>query len=221
MISIHLPAELWQSVSAANSCHLVVEHKGNKPLSVRTTEYGGFLYTAFATMWGPYGIAIKPYIDAYRLLPASVYVGETTLVYRDEKAIQAGLRERGDHTGLIVSAKGKSMVCAERVRFFLDLPSTRPLSFADAKDYDESQRKSGWRALRFKGKGREWLSLRGHPVAVYRDHSTLHKDYAVLFWGAKGEIHELFIDNDVILSPLGELQTAPSVTTPESQLALF
>jgi hypothetical protein len=221
MVSIQLPAELWQAVAAANSCHLAAEHKGSKPLPVRTAEYGGLLYTAFATMWGPYGEASKPYIDAYRLIPTSVYAGETTLVYHDEEAIQAGIRERGDHTGLMVSVNGRSMVCAERVRFVLGLPGTRPLSLADAEDYDERRRRSGWRALWFNGKEPEWFSLRGHPVAVYRDHSTLHKDHAVLFWGAEGEIHELSIDDDVILSPPGELQTAPSVATPEGQLALF
>ncbi|MBU9211668.1 hypothetical protein [Burkholderia multivorans] len=221
MGSIQIPAEHWEAMAAANSCHMAAEHKGNKPLPVRTAEYGGFLYTAFATMWGRYGGAIQPYVDAYRLLPPSVYTGETTLVYHDEKAIKAGLRERGDHTGLIVSANGKLMVCAEGVRFILGLPGTRPLSLAEAKDYDERQRRSGWRALWFSGKEPEWFSLRGHPVAVYRDHSTLHEDHAVLLWKAKGEIHELSIDDDVVLSLAEELQTAPSVATPEGQLALF
>jgi hypothetical protein len=222
MGSIQIPAERWEAMAAANSCHLAAEHKGkgNKPLPVRTAEYEGFLYTAFRTVWGAYGGNMRPHVDAYRLLPASLYTGETTLVYHDEEAIQAGLRERGDHTGLIVSANGKPMVCAERVRFILDLPGTRPLSLAEAKDYDERQRRSGWRALWFGSKEPEWFSLRGHPVAVYRDHSTLHEDHAVLLWKAKGEIHELSIDDDVVLSPK-ELQTLPSVVAPEGQLALF
>lgn len=169
-------------------------------------------------MYGPYGEARKPYIDAYRLLPTSVYVGETTLVYHDEEAIQAGLRERGEHTGLIVSVNGKWMVCAERVRFVLGLPGTRPLSQPEAKAYDERQRKSGWRALWFNGRRPEWFSLHGHPVAVYREHATLGKDMAVLFWKLDGEIHELSIDSDVSLSPPEELRTVPS---DEGQLALF
>lgn len=221
MGSIQIPAEHWEAMAAANSCQIAVEHKGGKPIPVRTAEHGGFLYTAFSTMWGPYGKAVQPYVEAYRLLPPSVCTGETTLVYHDEKAILAGLRERGDHTGLIVSANGKLMVCAERVRFILGLPGTRPLSLAEAKDYDERQRSSGWRALWFSGKEPEWFSLRGHPVAVYRDHKTLGDDYAVLLWKGNGQIHELSIANDVILSPVEEL-TAPSVVaTPEGQLALF
>ncbi len=218
MGSILIPAEQWEAMAAANSCNVAAEHKGNKPLPVRTAEYGGFLYTAFSAMYGPYGEARKPYIDAYRLLPTSVYVGETTLVYHDEEAIQAGLRERGEHTGLIVSVNGKWMVCAERVRFVLGLPGTRPLSQPEAKAYDERQRKSGWRALWFNGRRPEWFSLHGHPVAVYREHATLGKDMAVLFWKLDGEIHELSIDSDVSLSPPEELHTVPS---DEGQLALF
>jgi len=220
MGSIQIPAEHWEAMAAANSCHMAVEHKGNKPLPVRTAGHGGFLYTAFTTVWGAYGGDMQPYVDAYRLLPPSLYTGETTMVYHDEQAIQAGLRERGDHTGLIVSVDGKLMVCAERIRFILDLPGTRPLSQSEAKDYDERQRRSGWRALWFGSKEPEWFSLRGHPVAVYRDHCTLHEDRAVLLWGAKGEIHELSIGGDVILSPLEELAT-PSIATPEGQLTLF
>ncbi|MDR9154963.1 hypothetical protein FEP40_05841 [Burkholderia multivorans] len=162
---IQVPAERWESMAAAYSCHMAVEHKGNKPVPVRTAEYGGLLYTAFAIMRGRYGGATQPYVEAYRLVPKSLYTGETTLVYHDKKAIEDGLRERGDLTGLIVSANGELMVCAERVWFVMDLPSTRPLSLAEAEDYDARQRKSGWRALWFAGKEPEWFSLRGHPVA--------------------------------------------------------
>jgi hypothetical protein len=218
MDGIRVQAERWQRIAQAYSAHLTAEHKGHKPIPVRTAEYGGFLYTAFSVMYGPYGEARKPYIDAYRLLPTSVYVGETTLVYHDEEAIQAGLRERGEHTGLIVSANGRLMVCAERVWFILDLPGTPPLSLVEAKSHDECQRKSGWRALWFRGKEPEWFSLRGHPVAVYRGHETLGDDHAVLFWKLDGEIHELSIDSDVSLSPPEELRTVPS---DEGQLALF
>lgn len=194
-----VPAEHWQRIASANSCHIAVEQKADRPVSVLTAEYRGFLYTAFGTLHGPFGEARKPYVDAYRLLPMSMYTGETTLVYHDEEAVRAGQRERGDHTGLIVSVKGKLMVCAERARFIMDLPGTRPLSLAEAKAYDENQRMSGWRALWYGGKEPEWYSLRCHPVAVYRGHKTLDKDKAVLFWGHNGVMHELGIDDDVLL----------------------
>lgn len=223
MDSIQIPAEQWEAMAAANSCHLAAEHKGkgNKPLPVRTAKYGGFLYTAFVTMWMPYGEARKPYIDAYMLLPTSVYVGETTMVYHDEEAIQVGLRKRGDCTGLIVSANGKLMVCAERVRFILGLPGTPPLSLVEAKSHDECQRKSGWRALWFRGKEPEWFSLRGHPVAVYRGHKTLGECHAVLLWKNNGKIQELSIADDVALSPVEETVVPLGATAPWRQLTFF
>lgn len=43
MGSILIPAEQWEAMAAANSCNVAAEHKGNKPLPVRTAEYGGFV----------------------------------------------------------------------------------------------------------------------------------------------------------------------------------
>ncbi len=221
MDGIRVQAERWEALAAANSCHLAIGHKGNKPVPVRVAEYGGFLYTVFATITGPYGGAVPPHVEAYRLVPPSLYAGETTLVYHDEKAIQSGRRKRGDKTGLIVAVNGKTMVCAQVVRFVLDLPGTRPLPLAEAKDYDARHRRSGWRALWFAGKEPKWFSLRGHPVAVYCDHKTLGNDHAVLLWKSNGQIRELPIAKDVILSPLEELTAYPGVPTPGAQLALF
>lgn len=221
MDGIRVQAERWEALAAANSCHLAIGHKGNKPVPVRVAEYGGFLYTVFATITGPYGGAVPPHVEAYRLVPPSLYAGETTLVYHDEEAIQSGRRKRGDKTGLIVAVNGKTMVCAQVVRFVLDLPGTRPLPLAEAKDYDARHRRSGWRALWFAGKEPEWFSLRGHPVAVYRDHATLGTNHAVLIWRASGEIRELSIDGRIVLSPPEEeFQTAPS-SVEEGQLVLF
>jgi len=199
MSTLLLPAERWQRIAQAYSAHLTAEHKGHKPIPVRTAEHGGFLYTVFGVLHGPYGESVKPYADAYRLIPESLYSGETTLVYHDEAAIQSGRRMRGDHTGLIVSVKGKLMVCERNVRFIMDLPATRPLPRAEAMVFDESARASGWRAIWFKGRRPEWFSLRGHPVAVYREHATLGTDHAVLYWKHEGQIQELSIADDVRL----------------------
>jgi hypothetical protein len=181
----------------------------------------GFAYTAFGIIWGPYGGRMPPQIDAYRLLPQSMYAGDTTLVYYDKKAIEAGHRERGDHIGLIVAVRGELMVCAERVRFILDLPGTCPLSLAEAKDYDERHRSSGWRALWFEGREPEWFSLSGHPVAVYRSHRTLGNDHAVLLWRRGAEIHELAIAKDVPLEPQVNGQNKMNFAVPVGQMALF
>ena len=126
MKTILIAAELWDVFAEANSCQQAAEQKANRPVSVRTFDYGGFLYAAFSTIWGPYGENKKPIIDAYQLWPNDLYSGETTLVYHDEEAIASGQRQRGDSTGLIVSAKGRLMVCAEKQRFLKGLPGTRP-----------------------------------------------------------------------------------------------
>lgn len=213
-----VPAELWQQIASANSCHLAVEQKANSPVSVRTAEYRGFLYTAFGAIHGPFGEARKPYVDAYRLLPVSMYTGKTTLAYRDEEAIRSGQRDRGNHSGLVVSVKGKLMVCAKRVQFLMDLPATRQLPLAEAMDYDLAARRSGWRALWYKGKEPDWGHLRGHPVATYRGHKTLGDDRVVLLWKHDGAIHELGIDNDVLLD--GDDRERVPVAS-NVQLALF
>ena len=136
----------------------------------------------------------------------------------DEEAIRAGQRDRGDHSGLIVSVKGKLMVCAERVRFLMDLPGTRPLSLAEASAYDEGERMIGWRALWYGGKEPDWFSLRGHPVAVYWGHKTLDDDRVVLLWKHDGAIHELGIGDDVLLDGV-DRERVPVASN--VQLALF
>lgn len=218
MNTVLIPAERWQQVASANSCHAAVEQKGNKPVSVRTASHEGFLYTAFGTLYGPYGEARKPYVEAYRLLPTSLYIGETTLVYHDEAAIRSGQRMRGDQTGLIVSVKGKRMVCADKTRFLMDLPETPPLSQAEALAYDEGERTSGWRALWYRGKTPDWFSLRDHPVAVYRN-GPIDSDHAVLLWKHNGVMHELGIDDDVRLEEAVDRKGVP--ITAHGQLALF
>jgi hypothetical protein len=219
--SISVAAEYWEEIASATSCdRLVEEKKHDKPVSVRTVQHRGGLYTAFATVFGPYAAAFKPRIDAYRLLPASAYDGHTTTVGQLREAVDAGLRERDDHTGLVVSVRGRLMVCAERVRFVLALPTTKPLTKSEAQSYDEIQRRCGWRSAWFPGQEPEWFALERHPVVVYRGHRTLGDDYAVLLWKYRGAIHELFI-RDVPLSPIAETPRADSTHPPEDQLSLF
>lgn len=218
MSEVLVPAETWKRVASAYSAHLAVEQKGNKPITALTAEHGGYFYTVFGVTHGPWGGATKPSANAYKLLPVSMYDGETTVAYHDRKAIESGARKRGDMTGLIVSVKGELMVCAERVRFLMDLPGTRPLSLAEAMSHDEGRRGAGWRALWYGGKEPDWFSLRGHPVAVYRGHKTLDDDRAVLLWKHDGAIHELGIDDDVLLDGV-DRERVPVASN--VQLALF
>lgn len=225
MNQILIPAEQWETMASANSCQIAAEQQcacegsGLKPVPVRTAEYGGYLYTAFSATYGPYGAARQPCVEAYRLLPRSMYSGETTSVYHDAEAIRSRLRERGDHTGLIVSVRGAKMVCADKVRFLMDLPGTRPLSQVEAVAFDERERVFGWRSGWFKGALPEWFSLKGHPVARYTGHRTLGNNHEALFWKLGGAIQELSIADDVALFALE--RRAVAADEPEGQLALF
>jgi hypothetical protein len=198
---IRLPAEQWHPMAASNSCQLAAEHRGKSPVPVQAVQYRGASYVVFSVMWGIYGSVPEPQMSAWRLWPLSLYEGSTTTVYHDEEAIRAGLRERGDLTGLIVAVNGRQMVCAQEVRFILGLPTTRPMGLSEAEDYDAQCRSSGWRALWFRGKEPKWYSLHGHPVAVYRGHETLGTDHAVLLWRSDGDVHEISIHHSVRLEP--------------------
>ena len=160
-----IPAEHWETFAESNSCMRASEQKGNTPISVKTFEYGGFLHTSFATIYGSYGLSRTPPVQAYKLLPVQMYEGATTLVYHDLEAINAGLRQRGDLTGLIVSVGGKLVVCAERADFLMEIPGTRALALAEARNFDENAGASGgWRVLWYSGAVPKWFSLQGHPV---------------------------------------------------------
>jgi len=216
---IRLPAEQWQSIAAANSCQLAAEHRGKSPVPVRAVQYRGASCVVFSVMWGAYGSVPEPQISAWWLWPPSLYEGSTTTVYHDEEAIRAGLRERGDHTGLIVVANGQQMVCARQVKFYQGLPTTRPLTQKEAEDYDAQCRSSGWRALWFRGKEPKWYSLQGHPVAVYRGHETLGTDHAVLLWRADGDVREMSIHHSVRLEPARSADAGKPALV--GQMALF
>ncbi|MGK0674598.1 MAG: TraE/TraK family type IV conjugative transfer system protein [Halothiobacillaceae bacterium] len=114
---------------------------------------------------------------------------------------------------------------AQRVWFYVDPPTTRPMTLAEAEDYDAQSRSSGWRSLWFRGKQPEWYSLRGHPVAVYRGHVTLGTDHAVLLWKkADGDVRELSIHRSVALEPVSRLperQACAGNPVLAGQLALF
>lgn len=165
---ILLPAEIWEECRKAYSASRFIEKTQNdKPCSVATFEYQGYLYTVFGILHGSYGDPAWGRMYAYRLVPEKTFKGETTLVYHDEEAIKAGLRARGDHTGLIVLAKGARMVCENAVSFRRGLPTTRPISRQEAEQHEQQSQGMGWRAHFWKGVSPTWRSYQGHPVALY------------------------------------------------------
>lgn len=199
MNQIMVPAENWEKFTNSNSCMLAIEQKEGKLISVRTFGYHGFLYTSFGSMHCSWGAKHKPTIWAYKLLPLSWYSGETTTVYHDEEAIAAGRRSRGNLSGLIVSVKGKRLVCADPVLFLKDLPKAQPMQIVDAQEFDTLSARYGWRALYCANSMPIWKSLAGHPVAEYKDDSE--KTHSVLFYKQGKTIHEMTLESDVLLSP--------------------
>lgn len=213
-------AETWEGLTQSYSCDLASETKDGKIVGVRAVEYEGFRYTSFGTMHGPYGLTRKPTIWAYRLLPLRMYEGQTYEIYHDEKAIAAGTRERGDHTGLIVSLKGVKMVCAEKVDFIKGLPAARPISLEEAKVCNAKNGNCGWRSLIHTEPTIEWFSLGGHPVVHYQSERRISRS---LFYRAGKRIEEMSIDSDVPLEPVVTKTQSAEVDADAApgQLALF
>ncbi len=226
MGEILIPAEKWEPFTKAYSADLATEHKGGKPLSVRTVTDHGIVYTAFAVCYGRYGLSLKTNsyrVEAWRLVLEAAYDGVTTEVYHDAKAIEAGLRERGDMTGLVVLVRGKRMVCAESVLVYQDLPGAAPLTIAEAIAYDNNERGTGWRSLMFKNRKPKWFSLCGHPVARYRGEiGGRRTEHTVLYWSDGKTVGELSIGSEVPLTKARPDQVAGiAPLAGELQLALF
>src|SRR5690554_4748280 len=143
-----IPAERWEDMTAIYSAHRATEQKGADPVSVSAAVYGSYLYTAFGVIHRPWGYLNQPTIMAWRLVPLDLYKGETTTLYHDAQAIKQGLRERGDHTGLVVRHKGDLLVCTTPVELRCDLP-VKHLSLDEAKAHDQHERGYAWRSILF------------------------------------------------------------------------
>ncbi len=209
---IQIPAEQWESFSEAYSSDTAAEHKGNKPIPVKTFEYGGFRYTVFGTIYQAFSLEKSSTMKAYKLIPMTMYQGETTLVYHDSDAIRQGLRHRGDMTGLIVSYQGNLMVCAEQVFFEKGLPTMRPLSVAEARAYNEKQT-GGWRFLNHSESKQKWFTFHGHPVVLYQ-FDREWKNVAILFWRKGAAIQEMTVAEDIGLVEVNGSMLAMPVMNP-------
>jgi len=195
---IILPAETWMDMAGAYSADRLALSEGKRPVAVKTCPFREHLYTVFGVVYGCWGSDIGYVLEAWRLLPESMYEGETTTIWIDEEAIRSGAKERGDHTGLIVTAGGRRMVCVEPAAFGMGLP-TFTLSLADAMAYDDQCRKAGWRSLLYPCAERQWALLEGHPVVRYVNSAGNCR--AALLWRYRRRIEEITLDNGVPLEP--------------------
>jgi len=198
MNQVLVEAENWDAKAASNSCMKAINQKDGKLISVLTFDYHGYLYTSFGTIYCQYSAQFKPTVFAYKLLPLSLYGGETTTIYHDEEAIAAGRRDRGDFSGLVVLVKGKSFVCSEPTLFLKDLPKTRPMQLALAQFFDTLCGSHGWRALYCSSALPTWKSLARHPVAEYK--TDAGEIIPVLFYQEGSTIHEMRLGTDITLS---------------------
>lgn len=140
--------------------------------------------------------------------------------YHDEDEIREGRRDRGDMTGVILSVRGKHMVCAERATFAMALPTSKPLDLSVAQKANAAHT-NGWRVLLYGDATLSWHSLNGHPVVRYTklDESSL----SVLFWAKGKQIEEMTIHGSVRLDPCIQDQPKPvvKVKKAEEQLCLM
>lgn len=216
MKEILLPAETWEEYSDMINCLALSQQKGNEVVSVKAFEHSGYLHMPHAGMHCNYSTDRSSTLYTYRLLPEDLMEGETT-VWHDEKAITAGLRDRGDHSGLIVSVRGTRMVCAFPVLFIKGLPSQAcRVSIADAMAHDKSNRKWGWRS-HYQGNEPTWMSLSGHPVVRY---SNGGNEIHVVLWRQGKDIEEMAVAPS---SKFGNPQEFLEIskTGHEPQMALF
>ena len=216
-----LPAQEWYPMADINSCSQVAG--STEPfVTVKTAYYCGSLYTSFSTLYAGYGRSNPSCITAYRLVPVSLYRGVTYEVNHDEQAIASGERERGNHLGVIVSARGKRWVCAERVSFEMGLPTTYPLTLAEAEAWID---RSFHRLIdRHPIEEGTWASLKGHPVRCYSNRYGDRRE--LLYRSDNGEITQLILGKSLELGSEAELvpesTLSPSVVvTQHGQLGML
>lgn len=193
-----VPAEQWEALRDINSCALVSLSQ-DAIVTVKAKRYKGRLFTAFATLHTRYG----GQIIAYELIPPHCYEAATYETYHDAEAIAEGGRERGDHLGLLVKVKDTKWVCGKAVRFDKGLPSTTPLSLAEANRWMEEHYSGS--AINYPIKQGAWASYEGHPVRCY----TANGEDArlLLYRGEKGEVQFMRISTSLALEKASAVST--------------
>ncbi|RSE57574.1 hypothetical protein EGT81_19240 [Alcaligenes faecalis] len=133
MREIHINAQTWQRYYRKMALMKLSSQQGSNPVSVPTFEHDGYLFLANAGLF-PGNQSNEPkQLFAYRLIPDSIYEGQTTTVYHDPEAIKSGTRLRGCLKGLVVLVHNERMVCAQQVKFVTPNHST------SAKAVEEEQ----------------------------------------------------------------------------------
>lgn len=199
--SLTLPAEKWEQMTEAYSGmntdkQMMCDSKPKicKPVSVKVKTIGDRQYTTFGMCHGDIN---NSYIQAWELWPESEYDRPTHITYHDEAAIDAGLRERGDLEGLIVTHKGRQYVLTRFTEIKKSLPSrAAAVSLREAREFDKSQSEVGWRTTWFKSATPVWRLIEGFPVVTYRSAAGHVRLITMLFYRLGKHIVELNVNND-------------------------
>lgn len=202
--TIVLPFEKFEKASSA--CYALMKLSEQRvkdgiaiPVAIPAIKIGGMLVT---NMGGSYqGLESK--FDAWELSPETTYQGPTTPRYHDEEAIKAGLRKRGDHTGLLVTYRGTRMVLTRKITIKASAPSLQyAVSLVDAKKYDSDGSHGAWREF-YCGPVR-WVEKAGFTLAIFTKPND--EETTMLYYRNKyGSIENVFVKNvDSFTGPIAE-----------------
>lgn len=165
--TITLPLEEFEKASSACYALMKLSEQQVKngiatPVSVPAIRINGILVTGM----GGCHHGLDSQFDAWEMTPEETYQGPTTARYHDEEAINAGLRDRGDHTGLVVTYRGSRMVLTRRIAIMSGAPSLQySVSLEDAKAYDAKPGQGYWRSE--SGDPIRWIEKAGFVFAVF------------------------------------------------------
>lgn len=220
MEEITIPQQHWYSASQRLALMNLTSQKRAEVVSVPVFEHSGYAYMGNSAIYTAFGSDEKSSIGAYRLIPKSLFKGETTTVYHDPEAINRGERERGNLVGLIVSVKKQLMVCSTMVKFVASLPTTAPISLSEAKKHAASFQSIGWRKSVLDAVTPLWNHINGHPVASYNN-PDMNFCCHVLFWRLQNEVHEMSLGQSVIFDDDCSALNSTPWPTSGSQMQLF
>lgn len=190
--TITLPLEEFEKASSACYALMKLSEQQVKngiatPVSVPAIRINGILVTGM----GGCHHGLDSQFDAWELTPEETYQGPTTTRYHDEDAIKAGLRDRGDSTGLVVTYRGSRMVLTRRIAVISGAPSLQhAVSLEDAKAYDATPGQGHWRSM--SGDPVRWIEKEGFVFAVFAERHG--KELTMLYYrNEHGSIQSTYV----------------------------
>lgn len=203
IVTHYLPLEIFNSAASASYCLMqMTEQKvvngQAKPVSAKAVRLNNRLYTNMGGSW--HGVNCE--YQAWELIPEAEYTGDTTTIYYDPEAIESGRRERGDHTGLMVTNQGCRYVLANQILIRSTLPSRHcAVSLSEAKEHDRKNSRWGWRS-KYGTEDVTWIEKKGFAIALFGV-AEGEKRAAMLYYRTlDGEIDGVYVNDPDALESL-------------------